>query len=385
MAGSGLWTVAEKEFFDHIRSRKFLLIFGIFLVIAIIGMIGGISEYNASLEDYNDALSVASSADSSFQGPNFMTEKPSILSVFSTIATYLVFLGGILGIAMGFDLITKEKESKSLKILLSHPLYRDEVINGKALGSILALCVALGIVLVLSLAFLLICGIIPEADEMAMIAVFAIVSFLLIFSYFAIALFMSTVSDDSGSALIYTIIIFIALSSLVPTISEDSVMENLIGSQPEMPQELLDTMQPSASTTASATASGSTAETAENAAGGSRGNTMRGGPVQRDSAAWQSYNEEMQSYRQKRQMLQDTFALFSPSMNYETVTSAITSTDTTDVMRPGAGGAFDRSNQEETDTEGTIGKVMGNIIALLLFPAVFFGLAYMRFMRLDVR
>ena len=43
-ASSGLLTVAHKEFFDHIQSRKFVLIFSIFLVIAIIGMIGGIAQ-----------------------------------------------------------------------------------------------------------------------------------------------------------------------------------------------------------------------------------------------------------------------------------------------------------------------------------------------------
>jgi ABC-2 type transport system permease protein len=107
--------------------------------------------------------------------------------------------------------------------------------------------------------------------------------------------------------------------------------------------------------------------------------------MQRDSAAWQNYNAKMQAYWEKRQMVQDTFALFSPSMNYETITGTITDSGTEDVMRPGAGGNFDRSNRQETDTGGTLGKVISNILALLLFPSVFFGLAYVRFMRMDVR
>ncbi|MDD4484349.1 MAG: ABC transporter permease subunit, partial [Methanoregula sp.] len=127
-ASSGLLTVAHKEFFDHIQSRKFVLIFSIFLIIAIIGMIGGIAQYQKDLRTYTDQRSTASSSPLA----GYMDERPSVMTVFGTVATYLVFLGAILGIAMGFDLITKEKESKSLKILLSHPVYRDEVINGKA-------------------------------------------------------------------------------------------------------------------------------------------------------------------------------------------------------------------------------------------------------------
>ncbi|GEM_PF-4930676 len=44
-------------------------------------------------------------------------------------------IGVVLGIAMGVDLVTREKESKSLKSLLAYPVFRDEMINGKAPGA----------------------------------------------------------------------------------------------------------------------------------------------------------------------------------------------------------------------------------------------------------
>ncbi|MDO9324018.1 MAG: ABC transporter permease subunit [Methanoregula sp.] len=371
MAGNRLFTIAQKEFFDHIKSRKFLLIFGILLVVAIVGMIGGITEYNKNLDSYNKHQSTISSPLS-----GYMAEKPSIISVFSSVATYLMFVGGILGIAMGFDLVSKEKESKSLKILLSHPVYRDEVINGKALGGIAALAGALFIVLFIALATLLIYGIVPDANELVLIGVFGIVSFLLIFSYFAIALFMSTAMDESGSALIYTIIIFIVLSVLVPTLANDSVMEYVIGSQPELPQELLDQMQRPAN--------------ASNGAANIISFSSTGGNTESSNGAWNQFNERMQVYWEKRQMVHDTLALFSPAMNYESVTSAITSQYTGSSMTLGGSGSktatsFSVTMNGNAGVEDVFSKIIANLIALLLFPAVFFGLAYMRFMRLDVR
>ena len=367
MAGKRLFTIAEKEFFDHVRSRKFILIFGILLVVAIVGMIGGIAEYNKSLDQYNKHQSTVSSPLSSY-----MPEKPSILSVFSSVATYLVFVGGVLGIAMGFDLVSREKESKSLKILLSHPVYRDEVINGKALGGIAALGCALAVVLLIALATLLVYGIIPDGNELVLIGVFAAVSFLLIFSYFAIALFLSTAMDESGSALIYTIIIFIILSVLIPTLSNTTVTDFVIGSQPELPQELLDQMQVTASANESAPVLFSAKNTASS------------------GDAWNRFNERMDTYWEKRQMMHDTLALFSPTMNYESVTSAITSRISGNSVVLGGGGgsvvtSFSVTQKQDDGIEDTLGKILPNIIALLLFPAVFFGLAYMRFMRLDVR
>jgi ABC-2 type transport system permease protein len=367
MTGNRLFTIAQKEFFDHIRSRKFLLIFGILLVVAIVGMIGGISEYNKTLDQYNKGQSAVSSDIS-----GEMTEKPSILGVFSSVATYLVFVGGVLGIAMGFDLVSKEKESKSLKILLSHPVYRDEVINGKALGGIVALGCALGVVLFIALATLLVYGIVPDGNELVLIAVFGGVSFLLIFSYFAIALFMSTAMDESGSSLIYTIIIFIVLSVLVPTLANDTVMDNVIGSQPELPQELLDQMQISPNSTSTSTAT-----------------VVVSSPVNTgNSDAWKKYNDRMQVYSEKRQMIHDTLALFSPTMNYEAITSSITyRTSNTEMIGRSTDSvtSFSTTKTASTGVENILGKIIANIIALLLFPAVFFGLAYMRFMRMDVR
>ncbi|MFA5332181.1 MAG: ABC transporter permease subunit [Methanoregula sp.] len=371
---SGIITIARKEFFDHIRSRKFILIFSIFLVIAIIGMIGGIAQYGKDLKAYNDQRSTASSS----LVLGYMDDRPSIMTVFETVATYLSFLGAILGIAMGFDLVTKEKESKSLKILLSHPVYRDEVINGKALGGIAALFLALAIVLSISLATLLIYGIVPNGGELILIAVFGAVSFLFIFTYFSIALFMSTVSPDSGSALIFTMIIFILLSSLLPTMANDTVMEAIAGPSPQMPQELLDQMNVNVdNATKNAVVSFSNIGS---------------------SPAWQEYNEKTQAYWDKRTAIQGVFALFSPTMNYDRISQQITSAATpaqisyrssgylsSTVTVSSASSSFEASGHQDMDIPGILGGIVSNLVALLVFPACFFALSYARFMRMDVR
>jgi len=373
-ASSGLLTVAHKEFFDHIQSRKFVLIFSIFLVIAIIGMIGGIAQYQKDLKSYTDQRSTASSSPLA----GYMDERPSVMTVFGTVATYLVFLGAILGIAMGFDLITKEKESKSLKILLSHPVYRDEVINGKALGGIAALVLALSIVLFISLATLLIYGIVPNGGELVLIAVFGIVSFLFIFTYFSIALFMSTISPDSGSALIFTMIIFIVLSSLLPTMANDTVMDALAGSAPQMPQELLDQMK----------------VVVDN----SSKSTMVSFSDVGSSPAWKEYNAKMEAYWEKRGIIQGVLSLFSPTMNYDRIANQITTAATTNqvsmrssgsssatVTVSGTSSAFETSDHSDTDIVGVLAGIIPNLVALLVFPACFFALSYARFMRMDVR
>jgi len=49
--------------------------------------------------------------------------------------TFFTVIGAILGASLGADAINKEVESGTIKTLLGHPVYRDEVINGKFLGN----------------------------------------------------------------------------------------------------------------------------------------------------------------------------------------------------------------------------------------------------------
>lgn len=165
---SGLLVVLQKEFVDQLTNRRFLTIFALFLIISAIGVHDGANQYNAMLASYAQRMQ---SVSFDTQMPGYMPEKPSPLIVFTKMADYFVMFGVFLGIAMGFDLISKEKETRSLKTLLSHPVFRDEVVNGKAIGSALVLAIALGATIAVSVAILLMMGIVPTIGELCAILV----------------------------------------------------------------------------------------------------------------------------------------------------------------------------------------------------------------------
>jgi len=366
MKSNGLPVIARKELRDHFKSRKFLLIFGIFLIITTIGMISGAAEYNKELQQYNERQSVAD--DDEFGMGFGGWGKPSIMSIYLQVSLLIITLGAVLGIAMGFDLISKEKETKSLKILLSHPIYRDEVINGKALGGLLALAIALGITFIITFAILLLSGIVPEGDELLKILVFGGAAFLMILSYFALSLFMSTVANDSGKALVYTLVIFVALTSL-PILVNGPVMSIVIGDPPEYPEQMFssDSVHRGMSVVSSSVSSDGKVEYKE----------PEPDPV------WEEYNRQIKEYLNKRQSISDTITLISPTMNLQTLSYILLIPDYSRMMSmvfsPVGGDDFE---VPETDIFKDIFK---NIIALFAFPAVFLGLAYVRFMRMDIR
>ncbi|WP_048148900.1 ABC transporter permease [Methanolacinia paynteri] len=368
MKSVGLFAITEKEFQDHTHSRKFLMFLSIILVVTIIGMASGSVDYNKQIDDYNEQVSVV---DENSETDSYWY-KPSIMTIFNSVGALLASLGAILGIAMGFDLITKEKESKSLKILLSHPIYRDEVINGKAAGGILALLLALFVTFIIAAGIMLIFGIVPSGEDFIYIAFFGLAAFLMIFSYFAISMFMSTVAEDSGNSLVYTLILFVFLSSLLPVFVWSSTTDLIIGPAPEYPEGYFDIDYGfnGAAVTMTVSDTGEVTKT-ENAY------------VKEEDEAWEKYMDEMEEYWGKREMLSGFISLLSPTNNFQDIMNTLTysSSGFDDLLRS----SYSPADKESAGVMDVLGKLLWNFVALIAIPAVFFGAAYVRFMRIDVR
>lgn len=343
---SGLFVVLQKEFVDQVTSRRFLSIFALFLIISAIGVHDGAEQYGDMLASYAQRMQSVSS-----DAPGYMPEKPSPLLVFTKMADYFVMFGVFLGIAMGFDLVSKEKETRSLKILLSHPVYRDEVVNGKALGSALALAIALGATVAVSVAILLVMGIVPTMDELGAILVFAVVSTIFVLTYFSLALLMSTVAPDSGTALIFTLIVFLLIASAIPIFGWTAA-ETIAGPPPEQPAGAQETPY-----------------TAMNV----------------DPEEFKQYEREMQSYWEKRAAASSLISLLSPNVNYQKAATAVTNPKIAMTMDNNPYSFTEGPPETQPGLDEILDRIWANIVALVTLPCVFFAAAYVKFMRMDIR
>lgn len=373
MTAHGLFNVTRKEFTDHLTSRRFLVILALFLVISTMGLYEGIKNYNQQLESYAEQMQSLPSGD---VVDRWMPEKPSILSIFFSLSSQIGSLGAILAIAMGFDLVSREKETRSLKSLLSHPVFRDEIINGKAFGGVLALVFAMGAAFVIALAVLLVFSIVPGINELGAILIFGVVSVVYLLSFFAVALLMSTISNESGNALIYSLIIFFTLAMLMSTVG-GTVATIMVGDPPEPPES----PYPIGRVVPLPIAGENTkVEVAE-------------GPVitPEDQGEWKEYEEESRAYWERRMVITDAFNLASPQMNYMTISMAIVYPRMgimSSVSSYSYGIATDASGLSGDEVPGlfeVLGSLWKNIVALFVFPAIFFTIAYVKFMRMDVR
>lgn len=105
---------------------------------------------------------------------------------------FISFIGPLLGISLGFDSINSEQNRGTLSRLMAQPIYRDYILNAKFVAALIVLSVlflALGF-LVLGFGLIFI-GIPPTAEEFLRILVFSVVTIVYIAFWLNLSLLFS--------------------------------------------------------------------------------------------------------------------------------------------------------------------------------------------------
>ncbi len=156
-----------KELADHFSSRRFMIL----LIIIILSGLWATYATGQAIRQNTDTVP------SQYVFLLLLTSSGETLF---SLATFLGFFGPLVGITLGFDRISGEYARGTLSRVLSQPIYRDSLINGKFFaglttvavlwGSILLLVIGLGITLL---------GFPPNAEELCRMLIFTTVGDLL--------------------------------------------------------------------------------------------------------------------------------------------------------------------------------------------------------------
>jgi ABC-2 type transport system permease protein len=99
---------------------------------------------------------------------------------------------------------------------------------------------------------------------------------------------------------------------------------------------------------------------------------------------WERYREERKAYNDKKWAIRDAFEIFSPDGNYGMVAVSLTVPYHLKEVHSG-GGNIHYSPDDTTSVKESLEKVWKNIFALFILPVIFFAIAYIKFMRMDIR
>lgn len=200
---NGIKPILKKELADHFSSYRFLIVF------ALIAMVSLITVYMAGMNIKKELEGVAK--------PQFVflmifTSSGALFSLLQFVA----FFGPLIGLILGFDSINRERNEGTLSKLLSQPIYRDAVINGKFLSGVIIITVMMfSIVLVITGLGLSTLGIVPGIEELWRILIYLIISIIYISFWLGVAILFSIVFRSVATSALAALAIWIFFSFFV--------------------------------------------------------------------------------------------------------------------------------------------------------------------------
>src|SRR5439155_7322103 len=206
---SGWRVVAAKEFADHLASVRLYVLFVVLGAAALIPM------YFAA-ERIRSLANEASGAQAIFLALFWLS--PQGLSLL-TVDQFVQIAAPLLGLGFAFDAINGERHEGTLPRLLSQPIHRDDVINGKFAAGLAAISTALfAVVLVISGVGLLRLGIVPASSEIIRVALWLLTTILYVAFWLAFGLLLSVVIRRAATSALVAFVtwLFVALPFFGP-------------------------------------------------------------------------------------------------------------------------------------------------------------------------
>jgi ABC-2 type transport system permease protein len=136
------------------------------------------------------------------------------------------------GIALGFDAINSEKNAGTMSRLLSQPIYRDSVINGKFLAGLVTIAIMLtSMMLIVSGIGINRLGIIPSSEEVVRLFGFLVMSIIYGAFWLGLAILFSILLQRTATSALASIAIWVFFTFFMLMIA--SVIADLVVPIPE--------------------------------------------------------------------------------------------------------------------------------------------------------
>ncbi|HHW01726.1 MAG TPA: ABC transporter permease [Thermoanaerobacterales bacterium] len=205
-SSGNLETIFRKELADQLSSSRFFILF--FLI-----MVTGAVSFYAAMQ----SLPADEMGDSGFTLVRLFTTSANSLPPFTW---FLSLLGPLVGLAMGFDAINGEQNRGTMSRLLSQPVYRDDVINGKFLARLVVLAImtaALG-------GFvggmgILMTGVAPSGEEILRLLLYLALSVVYMAFWLALSMLFSLLFRQAATSALGGIALWLFFSIFVPLLA----------------------------------------------------------------------------------------------------------------------------------------------------------------------
>lgn len=214
---SGLITVFWKELADDFGSKRSIMLFALVLLAGILAIYVAAGNIKEAVGETTTSYFAAPGAERFVFLKLFTISDPRLPEFLNSFLKLIAFiLVPIVGIALGFDAINNEKNSGTLSRLLSQPIFRDAVINGKFLAGTATIATMLtSMVLLVGGLGLWIIGVPPSAEEVSRLMTFLALSIIYGAFWLGLGILFSIFLPRVATSALASIAVWIFFASLL--------------------------------------------------------------------------------------------------------------------------------------------------------------------------
>ena len=208
--GGGFSTLYQKELADHFRSARFKLLFVLLTLTSLASLFGAFDGLMSAQTSEYIFLSMYTTSGSSI--PSF--------------ASFLAYLAPLVGLALGFDAINRERSQGTLNRLVSQPIHRDAVISAKFLAgaaAILLLVFAEGVLV--GGVGLTVIGVPPTGEELLRVFSYLLLTAFYTMLWLGLAMLFSVLCKHAATSALIVIALWIYLTVFASMVA--SIIANL--------------------------------------------------------------------------------------------------------------------------------------------------------------
>jgi ABC-2 type transport system permease protein len=179
-----------------------------FFVLLVVLGLAAVAAVSSAATGIRNAAPAASTTPSPFL--LLFTASPNQIPSFVSL---IGFLGPLVGIAFAFDAINNERSQRTLPRLVAQPVHRDDVINGKFAAGLAVVAVTLvAVTAIVAGVGILRLGITPSPEDVARLLLYLVLAIVYIGVWMAFALLCSVTMRRSATSALVAIAVWLVLT-----------------------------------------------------------------------------------------------------------------------------------------------------------------------------
>ena len=220
------FVIAEKEIKDALRNNVFLTLLLLLAGLIIVSIIVSTLVFRSQVDQYQAAFELLKSLG---KAPTSAAPQLFPLNLLRGAVDYLEIIGALLAIVLGYLSVAKEKNTKTLSLVLTRPVSKTQVMMGKLLGNyllILGLTVAIG--LIIWLALLLIGSVALNGVEWIKLLLVVVLASFYLMTFFTLSFFLSLSQENIVNGLVISFLVWLTFVLILPQIGDAMDPDNQV-------------------------------------------------------------------------------------------------------------------------------------------------------------